>query len=47
VGSKVKFEDEDGDDIKGVITELDGEDVTVEDSGGDEWGVLLSELNAA
>lgn len=48
VGSKVKFyDDEEEQDIKGVITEIDGSEATVEDSEGAEWEVNLSELSAA
>ena len=47
VGSKVKFEDEEGDTIKGVVTEIEDDTVWVEDSAGDNWEVDLSELKAA
>ena len=46
VGSKVKFKDEEGDTVKGMITETDGETATVEDSKGDEWDVGIEELSA-
>lgn len=47
VGSKVKFKDEEGDWVKGVITEKDDDVVVVEDSAGDSWEVDESELKAA
>jgi len=47
VGSKVSFEDEEGDTIKGVVTEIEDESVWVEDSAGDSWEVDVSELKAA
>ena len=47
VGSKVSFEDEEGDKIKGVVTEMEDDAVWVEDSAGDSWEVDLSELKAA
>lgn len=46
VGSKVKFSDEEGDTVKGVVTEIEDETVWVEDSAGDSWEVDLSELKA-
>ncbi len=47
VGSKVKFEDEEGDTVKGVVTEMDDDDnIWVEDSSGDNWEVELSEVTA-
>lgn len=47
VGSKVKFADEEGDSVKGVIVEMDDDTANVEDSAGDVWEVDLSELEAA
>lgn len=45
VGSKVKFKDEDGKTVKGVITSIDGDEAEVEDSKGDEWeNISLDEL---
>ena len=46
-GSKVTFTDEEGDTVKGVVTEIDDETAYVEDSAGDTWEVELSELKAA
>ena len=45
-GSKVKFQDDEGDYVKGVIVELEDEAAQVEDSAGDVWEVDLSELEA-
>jgi hypothetical protein len=47
VGAKVKFKDEDGKFVKGVVTSNDGRKATVEDADGDEWEVETSELKAA
>lgn len=47
VGSKVKFKDEEGDFVKGVIVEMDDDTANVEDSAGDVWEVDVSELEAA
>jgi len=38
-GSRVKFEDNDGNVVKGTITSLDGDTATVEDKKGDEYEV--------
>ncbi|WP_455363555.1 hypothetical protein [[Eubacterium] cellulosolvens] len=45
VGSKVSFEDDEGDTVKGVVTELDGDTVWVEDSAGDVWEVDKAEVS--
>jgi len=45
-GSKVKFTDEDGDIVKGVIVDIDGDDVIIEDADGGEWEVEIEELTA-
>jgi len=45
-GSKVKFQDEDGDWVKGVIVSLEDDEATVQDSAGDDWDVELAELKA-
>lgn len=47
VGSKVKFEDEEGDTVKGVVTDMDDDAVWVEDSSGDVWEVGADEVTAA
>tara|TARA_R110002126_G_scaffold54613_1_gene147823 strand:- start:1125 stop:1838 length:714 start_codon:yes stop_codon:yes gene_type:complete len=47
VGSKVKFADEEGDYVKGVIVDMDDDTANVEDSAGDVWEVDVSELEAA
>lgn len=47
VGSKVKFTDEDDNVITGVVTAIDGDDVTIEDKKGEEWEVEASELEIA
>jgi hypothetical protein len=44
-GSKIQFDDEDGRTKKGVITSIDGDEVTV-DVKGEEWTVELSDLSA-
>ena len=46
-GSKVKFQDEEGDYVKAVIVEIEDDTAQVEDSAGDVWEVDLSELEAA
>lgn len=46
VGSKVTFENEDGDEVKGTITSLEDDTATVEDSEGDEWEVEVSDLTS-
>jgi hypothetical protein len=46
-GSKVKFQDEEGDTVKGVIVEMDDDTAQIEDSAGDVWEVDVSELEAA
>lgn len=46
-GSKVTFKDDDGDEVKGVILEIDGDDVLIEDSDGEEWEVSMDEITAA
>jgi hypothetical protein len=46
-GSKVKFQDEEGDTVKGVVVEMDDDTAQVEDSAGDVWEVDVSELEAA
>lgn len=45
-GQKVSFKDEKGKTIRGVVLEIDGETVKVEDKGGDEWEIDISELTA-
>jgi hypothetical protein len=47
VGSKVKFEDEEGDVVRGVVTEKNGDMLTVEDSDGDDWEIPVDEVTAA
>jgi len=47
VGSKVKFDDEDGKTIRGVVTSIDGDDAQIEDKSGEEWEVATSELELA
>lgn len=46
VGSKVKFKDDDGKTVKGVITKIDDETATVEDSDDESWEVPVEELTA-
>lgn len=46
VGTKVSFEDEEGDEIKGVIVEIKDDDAVIEDTSGEEWEVGLDELTA-
>lgn len=46
-GQKVTFKDEDGKKVKGVITEIDGDSIKVEDKDGDEWEVEEDDLTAA
>lgn len=43
-GSKVKFEDDDGDTVKGTVTEVDDDTVKVEDKKGTEWEVPLESV---
>ena len=45
-GQRVKFKDEDGKTIKGVITGVDDDIVYVEDSEGDEWELDASEVKS-
>jgi hypothetical protein len=45
VGSKVSFEDDEGDVVKGVVTELEEDTVWVEDSAGDVWEVDKAEVS--
>lgn len=45
-GQRVKFKDEDGKLVKGVVVSVDGDTVKVEDKGGDEWEIDASELEA-
>jgi len=47
VGSKVKFTEEEGDTVKGVVTEIEDDTSWVEDSAGDTWEVDLDQLKAA
>lgn len=48
VGQKVKFEDEDGRTVTGVITELGDEGTAeVEDRKGEAWEIPLEDLRAA
>lgn len=46
VGSKVTFEDDDGEEQTGKITEMDGDSATVK-VGKDEWELELSDLTLA
>lgn len=46
-GQKVTFKDEKGKTVKGVVTDVDGDTVKVEDKGGDEWEVDADEVEAA
>jgi hypothetical protein len=46
-GDSVSFEDEDGDTIKGVIIEINGDEAIIEDSDGSEWDVEVSEISPA
>lgn len=46
VGAKVKFKDEDDKVVKGVITAIDDETVSIEDASGEEWEVEVSEISA-
>ena len=46
VGQKVKFKDEDGKTVRGVILEIDGDTVKVEDKDDDEWEIDISELQS-
>lgn len=45
VGSKVSFVDDEGEVLKGVISDLDGDDVTVE-VDDEEWELSLEDLTA-
>lgn len=45
-GQKVSFKDEKGKTVRGVVLEIDGDTVKVEDKGGDEWEIEVSELTA-
>jgi hypothetical protein len=45
-GDRVKFKDEDGKVLRGVILEIDDETVKVETKGGDEWEINVTELTA-
>lgn len=47
LGSKVKFQDEDEEYVRGVITSIEDDSAMVEDSSGSEWEVEVSELEAA
>ena len=47
VGSKVKWEDEEGDEVRGVITEMDGDDITAVDATDEEWELDRSEITPA
>ena len=46
VGSKVQFDDDEGDTQKGVLTEIDGETAKI-DVKGEDWEVELSEVRPA
>jgi len=46
LGSKVRFEDDEGTVQKGTLTEIDGDTAKI-DVKGDEWEVELSEVSAA
>lgn len=45
-GQRVSFKDEKNKVVKGVVLEIDGDTVKVEDKGGDEWEIDVSELTA-
>lgn len=47
VGDEVSFEDGDGGNISGEITEIDGSEATVKDGDDDEFTVEISELTPA
>lgn len=46
-GQKVTFKDEKGKTKKGVITDIDGDNIKVEDKDGDTWEVEADDLTAA
>jgi len=46
-GSEVTWEDDDGDEKRGTVTEIKGKKATVEDEDGDEHSVKLSDLTLA
>lgn len=46
VGDKVTFEDDDGEEVTGKITEIDGDSVTVK-VGKDEWELEVSDITKA
>lgn len=43
-GSKVKFTDDDDNEIKGTVTEIDGKTVKVEDKKGDEYELSIDDV---
>lgn len=45
-GDKVSFKDEDDKTIRGIILEVDGDTIKVEDKGGTEWELESSEVKA-
>lgn len=45
-GSRVKFEDDDGNVVKGTVTSLDNGEATVEDKAGDEYVIDAKHLTA-
>jgi hypothetical protein len=47
VGTKVKFKDEDGKTVRGVIVKLSGKTAQVEDGDDEEWEVETSDLTVA
>jgi hypothetical protein len=44
-GQKVKFKDEDGNLVKGVVLDLDGDTVKIEDKEGTEWEIESDDPN--
>lgn len=47
VGDRVQFEDDDGNVVVGELTDIDGDDVIVEDDKGEEHDAELDDLSAA
>ena len=45
-GTKVKWKDDNGKTVKGVVVSVDGDVATVEDGEQDEWEIEASELTA-
>lgn len=44
VGAKVKFKDEKNKTVKGTITKIDGDEVTVSDEDDDDWALAIEDL---